>query len=186
MERFGGTLRLSNQLPAIVDEIPTPGGLVLAADYKPKSIVELEGDLEALKLVDLDHEGLSEYKNLISNLKNDYLSTSSSTCVPMSSSGSSGALINARTKSTSSSDSHQCNGSQFLLANLINRVLKLVDRDAWKNVSAADTAAILHKLNSKLTKSYGHSELVQFFNQLDANCDGKLDLEEFKRAFLTL
>jgi hypothetical protein len=47
-----------------VSQVPTPDGLVLAADFKQKNIHELEGDIDALGLIDLDHEGLSEYKQL--------------------------------------------------------------------------------------------------------------------------
>ena len=41
---------------------------MLASDWEGGGPCELEGDLEALKLVDLDREGLSEYKCVIENL----------------------------------------------------------------------------------------------------------------------
>ena len=39
---YGLSLRISNDLPDFVHEIRQPDGLVLAADYKPNSIHELE------------------------------------------------------------------------------------------------------------------------------------------------
>lgn len=52
-------------------DIKTPEGLVLAADQSNINCGvthELEGDLEALKLVDLDREGLGEYKSYLQKL----------------------------------------------------------------------------------------------------------------------
>ena len=43
-------------------EIKTPEGIVLAAEYHSQSVHELEGDLAAFKLVDLDAEGLADYR----------------------------------------------------------------------------------------------------------------------------
>jgi hypothetical protein len=39
-------------------EIKPPQGVVLAADYQYNGVYELEGDVQALKLVDLDKEGI--------------------------------------------------------------------------------------------------------------------------------
>ena len=49
-------------MPKFVLDIKTPNGLVLAADYIYNPIYELEGQVDALKLIDLELEGLSEYK----------------------------------------------------------------------------------------------------------------------------
>ena len=63
VRRYGEQLRVASELPAIVKSIPVPDGLVLAADYRYNPVHELEGDVEALRLIDLDAEGLSMYKN---------------------------------------------------------------------------------------------------------------------------
>lgn len=65
-ERFGKTLYRSEELPMFVKEIKNPDGLNLATDFS-ETTCELIGDVEALKLVDLDKEGLSEYKSQIEN-----------------------------------------------------------------------------------------------------------------------
>ena len=69
VQRFKDTIRDSNNLPDIVAEVPTPEGLVLAADYKKNNVYDLEGDIDALSLIDLDQEGLSEYKDIVKNSK---------------------------------------------------------------------------------------------------------------------
>ena len=48
------SLRLSNDLPLLVKNIPVTDGLVLAANYKYNPVHELEGDVEALRLINLD------------------------------------------------------------------------------------------------------------------------------------
>jgi hypothetical protein len=72
VQRYGNTLKTSRELPPFVLDIKTPDGLVLAADTQQSSIYELEGDVEALKYVDLDKEGLSEYRAFLSKLGISY------------------------------------------------------------------------------------------------------------------
>ena len=62
VSRFGASLKTTRDMPQFVLDIKTPEGLVLAADYKYSSFYELEGDVSALKLIDLDKEGLGDYK----------------------------------------------------------------------------------------------------------------------------
>ncbi len=53
-------------LPQFVLDIKPPEGITLAADHKPTHVIELEGDIEALKLIaDLDREGLGEYREYL-------------------------------------------------------------------------------------------------------------------------
>lgn len=68
LQRYGTTLKTVQDLPSFVLEIKPPAGVVLASDYTYKATYDLEGDLEALKLVDLDREGLSEYKSVLEKL----------------------------------------------------------------------------------------------------------------------
>lgn len=65
VQRYSESLKTSNELPDFITNIKAPEGLVLAADVKKTVPYELEGDIEALKLVDLDKEGLAEYKNYL-------------------------------------------------------------------------------------------------------------------------
>ncbi len=51
--RYGATLKTARELPSFVLEIKPPAGVVLAADYQYNPVYELEGDVGALKLVDL-------------------------------------------------------------------------------------------------------------------------------------
>ena len=65
VQRYAHSLKPSKDLPQFVLDMSTPKGLVLAADHRPKQNHDLEGDLDALKLVDLDREGLAQYKSYV-------------------------------------------------------------------------------------------------------------------------
>ncbi len=68
VEKYGDSLKPSNDLPVIVNQIQTPEGIILAADHVAKKVHELEGDIQGLSLVDLDKEGLTEYRNQLKKL----------------------------------------------------------------------------------------------------------------------
>ena len=63
--QYGASLIQSASLPAFVREFSTPAGLVLAAESSFSGFYELEGDVAALKLIDLNANGLSEYASYI-------------------------------------------------------------------------------------------------------------------------
>jgi hypothetical protein len=65
VERYGASLKAHIDLPQFVKDIPAPSGVVLAAQYVPASILELEGDVQALSLIDLESEGLAAYRHYI-------------------------------------------------------------------------------------------------------------------------
>ncbi len=65
---YGNTLHRSSELPDIVNEFKTPEGLVLAADKTSISPCELEGDVFALRFVDLSKEGLDVYTDTVKRL----------------------------------------------------------------------------------------------------------------------
>ena len=66
VSQYGSTLLLSSALPQFVLEIATPDGLALAANSKYSELSELEGDVYALNLVDLNANGLSGYSAFLS------------------------------------------------------------------------------------------------------------------------
>ncbi len=66
VKQFGPMLNESDSLPSFVTDIKTPSELgVLASKHQRSSPVELEGELEAFRLVDLDQHGLSQYRGLL-------------------------------------------------------------------------------------------------------------------------
>lgn len=81
VQRYGSSLKNSSEMPDYVNGIKTPEGLVLAANYRYNSIHELEGDLQALRLIDLDREGLAEYRSYLSKLGISYDASAASASI---------------------------------------------------------------------------------------------------------
>ena len=69
VKEYGSMLTDSAQLPKFVQDIPSNVG-VLAKDSEKNAVFELEGDLEAFKYVDLEKEGLLEYRAQLNHLGN--------------------------------------------------------------------------------------------------------------------
>jgi hypothetical protein len=71
VERYGSSLKRSMELPTFVKDIRPPAGIQLASESNNSDCVyELEGDIYALNLVDLEREGLVEYKYLLKQIEN--------------------------------------------------------------------------------------------------------------------
>ena len=60
VSRYGPTLISSDQLPDMAIKFGNINGLQLAANYKASSIPLLEGDVDALRLIDLDCVGFGQ------------------------------------------------------------------------------------------------------------------------------
>jgi hypothetical protein len=69
-EMYASTMVNASQLPEFVIEASNQHGYELAADCINPYYLELEGDIHALALIDLDKEGLSEYKPFLENYLN--------------------------------------------------------------------------------------------------------------------
>ena len=153
---FGASLRLAHHLPDFVHEIKTPAGLMLAADHAPPALHELEGDLHALQLVDLDKEGLADYRDYLTRL---------------------GVLENVAVQ--------VADDAQTLDA-VVTQIFHTMDRSQTGRIDVEDAEKTLLRLNSRLGRRYGEDDVRAFFGALDVNSDGSLDLDEFKRAFLNV
>ena len=71
IQKYGSSLKKTEELPNFVHDILPPKGISLAnsCNCSQKNLAyDLEGDVEALSYIDLDKEGLSEYKHYIENL----------------------------------------------------------------------------------------------------------------------
>ena len=183
VQRYGSVLKLTRDLPEFVLDIKHPEGLVLAADYKSSAIHELEGDLHALKLINLEREGLGDYAHYFSDSKRNQSPVASMKFV-------SSELLDGG-KSTSSisaiaSMNDTLNATNHALNELITQIFHTIDKDESGRIELEEAEKTLLRLNSRLGRGYGEDDVKSFFTTLDLNNDGKLSLEEFKRAFLSL
>ena len=165
---FGQSMRASQDLPDFVLDIKGPDGLMLAAEYRAPSRHELEGDVHALKLVNLDAEGLSGYRSYLARL----------------------GLFEARKNSQQDNDffrsADEKEAANDALSELVESLFRTIDRSNKGVINIEDAEKTLLRLNSRLGRRYGEDDVRTFFNALDLNRDGTLSLKEFNRAFLNL
>ena len=161
VSQYGASLKLAADLPQFVLDIKTPEGLVLAANHKYSSFYELEGDVQALKLVDLDKEGLSEYKEYLAKLF-------------------SGASASGSASASASAD------ASAAFAGLLEKVFYSVDVSKTNTISSSDVAIVISRLNQMLGRQYSDADARAFYAALDSDGSGEVSLATFKRVFLRL
>ena len=179
VKRYGSTLKKAQELPSFVLEIKPPAGVVLAADHHYNAY-ELEGDVQALRFIDLDREGLSEYKQLVKRLELGQNSSSSS------SSNSSRRLDRHSPEATATYVSPTLTSatlSASSLDTLIAEIFNSIDKDQNGKISVREAEKVLLRLNSRLGRRYGEDDARRLFDQLDVNRDGFIDQFEFKKVF---
>jgi Ca2+-binding EF-hand superfamily protein len=209
--RYGNSLKTARELPPFVLEIKPPAGVVLAADYQYNSIYELEGDIQALRLIDLDREGLSEYRSLVQRLavgapvaqqqhQQQQLDSSIVTSLNANSNATSAipsALTSAVAAATSvlppatpvysEIGSVSTTPNQQHLSNqnsqLVYEVFNALDRDHNGQLTVDEAERLLLRLNSRLGRRYGEDDVKRFFEAIDLNKDGKIEVSEFRRVF---
>jgi hypothetical protein len=208
VQRYGATLKVARDLPSFVLDIKTPEGIVLAADYKYNTVHELEGDVRAMQLVDLDREGLSEYRAMLAKLGITYVgaagvhaaasqfqSSSSSFSASSAISGSGSAAFGGSSSaafggsSSASFSSSSASGTAVTghaAISVVDEIFKTIDVNHNGQISVDEAAVILLRLNSRLGRRYGEDESAAFFRTLDVDRNGQLSLEEFRRAFVRL
>lgn len=65
----------------------------------------------------------------------------------------------------------------------INEIFNSVDCDQNGRIRIEEAEKLLLRLNSRLGRRYGEDDVKRFFNSLDINKDGQIDLIEFRRTF---
>jgi hypothetical protein len=177
VQRYGPLLKTSRDLPNFVLDIKTPEGIVLAADYKYNALHELEGEVSALKLVDLEREGLGEYRSYLQRLGISYVGASNvnstlSQFAPASAS-SYGDSVN---HSTSHAGSGVADGSYY--TSEVARSSSTSGGGGGR-ISLDEAQSILQRFASHFRNG---NEMKAFFRQFDVSYDHTIDCREFKAA----
>ena len=159
VQRYGTSLKTHNELPQFVKEIRPPTGVILAAEYTAPSLIELEGDVQALNLIDLDREGLKEYRTFLTKFGSTTTTTSTTHTAP-----------------------------SITIASAMNAVLaelfQSVDTNSSGHISRSEAETLLIRLNSRLGRRYSEEDAKIFFASLDSNNDGIIDFNEFRAALI--
>jgi hypothetical protein len=170
VQRYGDSLKSPDELPYFIKEMKTPDGIVLASDYTRRQVPELEGDLEALKYIDLDEEGLSEYKPQLEQHKQQkeeqkQLQNNSITNIVVSPSNSSCCSI----------------GASYTVSTAISEIFSQIDTDNDGKITCDEASKILFRLNNRLINNYDETELVSLITARSTY--GNINLYDFKRIF---
>lgn len=173
VQRYGQELKKAQELPEIVRRLPNPEGIVLASEYQYNKLQELYGDVDALRLVDLDKEGLSEYRNYVSS--QSYQRHES----PVVGYATLSIANNVPTYSGQTTYSGVTEGA-------VEQLFKSINPDLNGNITVQDAEKALLRLNSRLGRTYGEADVRDLFQALDVNNDGTIDLDEFKSLVLSL
>jgi len=157
VQRYGASLKVHTALPQFVLDIATPQDVgVLAADYRYRSVLELEGQLEGFQYVNLDTEGLSEYRAQL-------------------------LAMGIRDLGASGSSSASVSG----VAQAAGAVFDMIDRDQSGAVTLEEAESIVLKLNSQLKRSYGEAEVRAFFSAVNSD-GANVTKSQFLNAFVKL
>ena len=157
VQRYGASLKVHTALPQFVLDIATPQDVgVLAADYRYRSVLELEGQLEGFQYVNLDTEGLSEYRAQL-------------------------LAMGIRDLGASGSSSASVSG----VAQAAGAVFDMIDRDQSGAVTLEEAESIVLKLNSQLKRSYGEAEVRAFFSAVSTD-GANVTKSQFLNAFVKL
>lgn len=151
---YQNELKQTAELPEIIKKIQTPDHLIKPSDKCPNGMYELEGDLDALKYIDLDNEGLSQYRGYLTRI----------------------GILDPK-KDGETRDENDS------LLKIVEEIFRTMDTNNDGFVSVEDAEKILLRLNSRCGRNYGEDDLKDFFTDLDSNKDNLLDLNEFKKAF---
>lgn len=176
VQRYGSSLKRSIELPTFVKEIKPPVGVILAADSGASTIYELEGDVYALNLVDLEREGLMEYRYLLKQIE-------------ASPNHPSFALLDSSAEKIRNSSVYvepaYVKNDSNINVNLLNELYKSIEVDEVNTIAMRDAQKLLSRLNSRLGKTLATDEEEKnVIDELDSkNNNGRVDFDEFKFIF---
>ena len=167
VQRYGAELKVHSALPKFVQDIATPSEVgQLAWNYRSQGVVyELEGSLEGFQFVNLDTEGLTEYRQqLLSRGIRDL-----------------GAGSSGSSSFSASSSSASAGG----VAAAASQIFDMIDYDGSGEIEVFEAERVVLRLNSQLKRAYGEDEVKQFFAAVSGGAS-KIGKAAFLSAFAKL
>ena len=207
VRRFGGDLLNSNDLPDFVKQIRPPSGLTLAADHRrqrrrlvnqqqhqQQQEFDLYGDVHALRFVDLEREGLGEYRALVENLDateenfdHHHHSSPMQQQQPKSidddddDDGCGGAPYD--NNAAMHMEEGGCCDNRNHLEIVMDDLISSVDQKNTGRINIREAELLINRINMLFGKTMERHEAVSIFKSLDVGNDGTVCKESFLRAF---
>ena len=69
---------------------------------------------------------------------------------------------------------------------LVQQIFNQLDKNGSGKLSVEEANSIFIRINNRLGRSFSEHDRIRFFDRLDRNSNGEIDLNEFKRAFDSL
>ncbi len=173
--KYNQVLTQAKDMPQFILDIQPPNGAVLASDCAVNPVHELEGDLDALRLIDLEKEGLTEYKTLLANA-----AAAAAASQKLTSASSKSPIHNTTTAGAASA------ANMATPKSAIDEIFRLLYNKETGRIKVNRAARVVLKVNSRLGRKYGEDDVKHFIRALDINGDGTLSLSEFRQAFANL
>jgi Ca2+-binding EF-hand superfamily protein len=176
------------ELPPFVKEIKPPAGVVLAADSNSTTVYELEGDVYALNLVDLEREGLVEYRYLLKQVKASESVTPTETTTTSSQvegAGSSGNSTYSKNQGSSSLSQQRglSQSGSSRVTEIIRDIIKLFNMNDRNTISLTEAHNIISRSSQRMGRKLEDDEIREFFHTVEMDAEGMIDICEFQRVF---
>ena len=172
ISKYGDEVKSKSIVDKIVPQIHA--GIRKKDEKSP--VLELEGDIEALKLVDLDREGLSCYKQLLSEDKDKQKREKTPT------------RYSNKLKSNSSNDDNQSKNYTFDAAFLnyfLANSFATLDESGFLKIRRQDGFKLFKKLNKALELEYSKEDMKKFISAFNHDNLGFIDFNEFKSGIIS-
>ena len=205
VSRYGPSLKTATDMPDFVNEIKPPKGLVLAAEQpsESNSVHELYGDVHALKMIDLEREGLSQYRDQVQNWNNKPWTNSATASAittvispqPTQSmfnisysqyrpQSQSQCLIESQHQQqqyTYVASSNNLSTISSTSTNAFEDAFNTVYIDSNGKLQMDDAIKVLVKLSERLNRGYSAENIKIFLLALDTRQEGYINYNDLKR-----
>jgi hypothetical protein len=184
VKRYGEHLKQASELPDFVRSIRNDN-IELACEHPYRHLPELYGDLYALNYVDLDREGLSEYKIALENF-NRSGGTSGEGGSLNSSLGKKHFENTSLNSSWSHDESTTTAATDNADAHLVEKILSQVNVNHEGKISLNEAKKIFYQLNVLLGKEFNEKILTNLFKSIGIYTTCFIDFDQFKRSLFTI
>lgn len=171
---YSEDLKAPEEFPKVIQDIKTPDGLTLAADSPENNVHQLEGSVEALKLVDMEREGLAAY-------------------IPQVYGQSTGSIRMSRSSTSSSSRRSKSNEEktsgtaiEAIRNVIIDQIFDELNKRKKGALSTKEAELLLVMLNNRLKKSFEEEELKRVIRNMETNADGLIEMNKFRDVFMKI
>jgi hypothetical protein len=181
--KYAGTLKSHQELPDFVRDIQPPQSLLLAHQYRAPAFHELEGDIHALSLIDLEREGLAHYKHYVqqSSSAQQYVTSQPQIIEQTRTSQIKTEYLTPTYQSERAQVSTSQSESQSV-ESILREILQSRNIISSDRLTVDEAKHVLTILNERMGRRYDAQKVDQFLRSLNPNLAEFIDLKQFESA----